>query len=241
MNNLTGDNLVSKKPVRQFDFDKITNLANDEIESSHHIDQTQLSKAMVYTNREEYIKTIPLNCDYMELGVAWGYYSDIVAKSRNPLSIDLVDWYNQDLKCWSWRKFGSCQCEPKHELLYTPETHMQYVENKFSKYTGVNVIKGNVPQILDTINKKYDYIYVDLSNDRKLIRDTLNKVKNMIKPGGVIGLNDYLIYDGIIEDMPYGTYQSVNEFLFLNKGWSVDAIALHQLGFYDIYLRSPSE
>jgi hypothetical protein len=232
---------VSKKPVRQFDFDKITHLANDEIESSHHIDQSQLSKTKVYANREEYIKTIPLNSDYMELGVAWGYYSDIVANLRNPSSIDLVDWYNQDLKCWSWRKFGSCQCEPKHELLYTPETHMKYIEDKFSKYTGVDVIKGNVPQILETIDKKYDYIYVDLSNDRKLIRDTLNKVKNMIKPGGIIGLNDYLIYDGIIEDVPYGTYQSVNEFLFLNKGWSVDGIALHQLGFYDIYLRSPIE
>jgi hypothetical protein len=67
------------------------------------------------------------------------------------------------------------------------------------------------------------------------------KVKNMVKPGGIIGLNDYLIYDGIIEDVPYGTYQSVNEFLFFNKNWSVDAIALHSLGFYDIYLRSPIE
>jgi len=232
---------MPKKPVRQFDFNKITNLANDEIESSHHIDQSQLEKARIYTSREEYIKTIPINSDYMELGVAWGYYSNIVADLRKPSSIDLVDWYNQDLKCWSWRKFGSCQCQPKHELLYTPETHMQYVKDKFSKYPNVNVIKGTVPQILDTIDKKYDYIYVDLSNDRRLIRDTLNKVKNMIKPGGVIGLNDYLIYDGIIEDAPYGTYQSVNEFLLLNKEWSVDAIALHTLGFYDIYLRREIE
>jgi hypothetical protein len=46
-----------------------------------------------------------------------------------------------------------------------------------------------------------------------------------------------LIYDGIIEDAKYGTYQSVNEFLLLNKEWSVDGIALHPLGFYDIYLR----
>jgi hypothetical protein len=232
---------MPKKPVRQFDFNKITNLANDEIESSHHIDQSQLEKARIYASREEYIKTLPLNCDYMELGVAWGYYSNIVAELKKPSSIDLVDWYNQDLKCWSWRKFGSCQCQPKHELLYTPETHMDYVQDKFNKYPNVNVIKGTVPQILDTIDKKYDYIYVDLSNDRRLIRDTLNKVKSMIKPGGVIGLNDYLIYDGIIEDAPYGTYQSVNEFLLLNKDWLVDAIALHTLGFYDIYLRRKVE
>jgi hypothetical protein len=241
MSNLIGDYLVSKKPVRQFDFDKVFNLSNDEIENSHLIDQKQLMSAKIYKNREEYIKTLPFNCNYMELGVAWGYYSDIVASLKSPLSIDLVDWYNQDLKCWSWRKFGECQCEPKHELLYTPETHESYIFNKFSKYKNVNIIKGDVPEILNNINKKYDYVYVDITNERKVIRETLNKLKDMINPGGVIGLNDYLIYDGIIEDVPYGTYQSVNEFLFLNKDWSVDAIALHPLGFYDIYLRSPSE
>lgn len=232
---------MAKKPVAQFDPGTIINLLSDEIESAHLIDQSQLGNSRIYSSREEYIKTLPLNCDYMELGVAWGYYSEIVANLKSPSSIDLVDWYNQDLKCWSWRKFGSCQCEPKHQLLYTPETHQEYISNKFSIYNNVNVIKGSVPKILDNINKKYDYIYVDITNERKIIRDTLNKLKNMVKPGGVIGLNDYLIYDGIIEDVPYGTYQSVNEFLFFNKNWIVDAIALHPLGFYDIYLRSPIE
>ena len=229
---------MSKKPVRQFNQGEILNINSDEIECAHLIDQSQLGVSRIYSSREEYIKTLPINCDYMELGVAWGYYSEIVARLKNPSSIDLVDWYNQDLKCWSWRKFGSCQCEPKHELLYTPETHQEYITNKFGIYNNVNVIKGNVPQILDSINKKYDYIYVDISNERKIIRETLNKIKNMVKPGGVIGLNDYLIYDGIIEDVPYGTYQSVNEFLMFNKNWTVDGIALHPLGFYDIYLRS---
>jgi hypothetical protein len=232
---------LSKKPVNQFNQDSIKNLSSDEIECAHLIDQSQLGVSRIYSSREEYIKTLPKNCDYMELGVAWGYYSEIVAKLKTPSSIDLIDWYNQDLKCWSWRKFGSCQCEPKHELLYTPDTHQEYINNKFSIYNNVNVIKGNVPNILDSITKKYDYIYVDITNERKIIRETLDKLKNMVKPGGIIGLNDYLIYDGIIEDVPYGTYQSVNEFLFFNKNWSVDAIALHPLGFYDIYLRSPIE
>jgi hypothetical protein len=58
-----------------------------------------------------------------------------------------------------------------------------------------------------------------------------------LEDGGTIGLNDYLIYDGIIEDVPYGTFQTVNEFLFKNKDWEVEALALHNLGFYDIYIR----
>ena len=62
----------------------------------------------------------------------------------------------------------------------------------------------------------------------------------LVEEGGVIGLNDYLIYDGIIEDTPYGTFQTVNEFLHDNPDWEVDAIALHNLGFYDIYIRKGS-
>lgn len=232
---------MPKKPVGQFGFNEIPKLPADQIESAHQIDQSQLDSAKIYSSREEYIKSLAKNSDYMELGVAWGYYSDLVAKQVEPKSIDLVDWYNQDLKCWSWRKFGACQCEPKHQLLYTPETHQEYITNKFSSYDNVNVIKGSVPDILNSINKKYDYIYVDITNERQIIRDTLNKIKDMVKPGGIIGLNDYLIYDGIIEDAPYGTYQSVNEFLLLNKNWVVDAIALHPVGFYDIYIRKEND
>ncbi len=232
---------MPKKPVGQFQPNQIIKLLNDEVESAYLINQEQLNNARIYQSREEYIKTLPKNCDYMELGVAWGYYSELIANQVKPKSIDLVDWYNQDLKCWSWRKFGSCQCDPKHELLYTPETHQEYIVNKFSIYNNVNVVKGTVPEILNSINKKYDYIYVDITNDRQIIRETLNIIKDMVRQGGVIGLNDYLIYDGIIEDMLYGTYQSVNEFLLLNKNWTVDAIALHPVGFYDIYIRKLNE
>lgn len=229
---------MAKKPVQQFPFNDIIKLKNDEIESAYLIDQLQLNKAKIYKNREEYISTIPLNSKYMELGVAWGYYSELIAEQRSPKSIDLVDWYNQDFKCWSWRKFGECKCNPKHIKEYESDSHFEYINNKFKKYLNVNIIQGNVPDVLLKMDNDYDYIYVDITNDRKIIRDTLNILKNMVKPGGIIGLNDYLIYDGIIEDSAYGTYQSVNEFLLLNKDWIVDAIALHPLGFYDIYIRN---
>ena len=150
----------------------------------------------------------------------------------------LLDLYNQDLKCWSWRKFGSCQCQGfKHELLYTPETHQQYIIDKFSYHPKVSTMKGDALYLLPTINNKYDFIYIDISNEREITRKVLSMASNLTPVNGIIGLNDYLIYDGIIEDQPYGTFQTVNEFLEKNNDWSVDAIALHNLGFYDIYIR----
>lgn len=220
-------------PVSSYDFI----LDEDKIDCAYPISQHQLDNAKIYTSREEYIKTLPQGLKYMEVGVAWGYYSELVAKQKNPETIHLVDWFNQDLKCWSWRKFGECKCEGiKHEMLYTPETHEKYILDKFSGY-NIKTFKGDSKNILSLINNKYDYIYIDITNLRKDIRPTLLLASELIKVNGILGLNDYLIYDGIIEDMPYATFQVVNEFLMYNKNWVVDAIALHVLGFNDIYLK----
>lgn len=213
-------------------------LPNDQIDCAHLIDQDKLNLAKIYSSREEYVKTLPSGLKYMEVGVAWGYYADLVATQKNPECIHLVDWFNQDLKCWSWRKFGECQCNgEKHKLLYNAETHEKYIIDKFNKYNNVKTFKGDSKEVLKNILYKYDYIYLDITNDRKDIRPTLQAASLLVKDGGIIGLNDYLIYDGIIEDKPYATFQVVNEFLRYNSNWSVDAIALHALGFYDIYIK----
>jgi predicted methyltransferase len=231
---------MPKIPSIYLEYDELPASNKDEKEPARPIDQYQLSKARVFSGREEYIKTLPPSIKYMEIGVAWGYYSELVCQHASPSEIVLVDPFNNDLKCWSWRKFGECKCtNMKHELLFTPETNEQYIVNLFSKYGNVRTIKGFAPEVLPNENE-YDYIYIDMTNDRIQIREVLKKVSRMLKPGGVVGLNDYVIYDGVIEDIFYGTFQAVNEFLYFNKDWSVDAIALHPLGFNDIYLRKPS-
>lgn len=209
----------------------------DEIEDSPKISQAQLNSAKIYSSREEYAKSLPKGIRYMEVGVAWGYSVELFAGASEASVVHLVDWFNQDLKCWSWRKFGSCQCEGfKHELLYTPETHEQYIIDKFSNY-NLKTIKGDAVLVLPNIKDEYDFIYIDITNEREITKKVLSSASTLVPVGGIVGLNDYLIYDGIIEDQPYGTFQTVNEFLMYNSNWIVDGIALHNLGFYDIYLK----
>jgi hypothetical protein len=229
---------MAKKIVKPLDLNEAKHFESYEIEDSYSINQEQLDGARLFSSREEYAKQLKKNIRYLEVGVAWGYSAEMVASNSDPISIDLLDWYNQDLKCWSWRKFGSCQCEGmKHELLYTPETHEAYIVDKFKNYLNVQTIKGDALKLLPNIKNKYDYIYIDITNERNITRKVLSYCKDLVDVDGIIGLNDYLIYDGIIENQPYGTFQTANEFLYFNKNWSVDAIALHNLGFYDIYLR----
>ncbi len=224
-------------PVRPLDYHEVVEIPEDQIECGLEIRQSQLDHAKLYSSREEYAKHFPANMKWMEIGVAWGYYSDVVCSVAKPRHTVLVDIYNQDLKCWTWRKFGECKCDNQtHEMLYTPETHESYIVEKFSKYPNVETLRGQAPNILPE-ESDYDYIYIDTQNDRYEIREMLKKTNNMVKIGGVIGLNDYIIYDGVIMDMPHGTFQSVHEFLYHYPNWIVDAIALHPLGFNDIYLR----
>lgn len=219
-----------------------TNFNNDSsVEHAPDISQQQLDGAKIYSNREEYAKHLPQGIRYLEIGVAWGYSAQMFINGSNAKSAVLLDTYNQDLKCWSWRKFGECKCDGmKHELLYTPETHEEYIQNLFAWHTGVRTEKGAAEQILPTLTEKYDFIYIDISNDRITTREVLKMSKDLVDVGGIIGMNDYTIWDGIIEEQAYGTFQTVNEFLKLNPNWVVDALALHPVGFYDIYLRKVS-
>jgi len=222
---------MPKKPTRA------AVIKDDEIEDSDKISQAQLNNAKLYSSREEYAKSVPQGIRFLEFGVAWGYSADMFITASNASYATLVDLYNQDLKCWSWRKFGSCQCDGfRHELLYTPETHQQYIIDKFSYHPNAITVKGDAVQVAKNFNKTYDLIYIDISNDRIQTRDLLKECSRLVDVGGVVGLNDYLIYDGVIEDQGYGTFQTVNEFLSNNKNWHVQALALHNLGFYDIYL-----
>lgn len=216
---------------------KVQPLSNDEIECSLLVDQTQLNNAKIYTNREEYIKTLPQNIRYLEAGVAWGYYSELVSQTTNPSIVHLVDYFKSDSRCWSWRDLGECKCEPiKHELVFTPETHAKYIKDKFKQY-NTTVFEGDARKILPTLNYKYDYIYLDTLNDRESIRPLLYSAIKLTEVGSIIGFNDYVIYDGVIGDCQYFTYNVVNEFLYNNKDWEVDGLALHPLGFFDIYIR----
>lgn len=229
---------MPKRIVRPSNHDEIGYFNSEEIEDSPKISQEQLIDAKIFSSREEYAKSLDKGIKYMEIGVAWGYSAQLFIDASEASEALLVDMYNQDLKCWSWRKFGSCQCEgTKHELLYTQETHQAYIIDKFSYHPRVTTMRGDAVTLISTLNKKYDFIYIDVSNDRYVTKKILKDSSRLIDIGGIVGLNDYLIYDGIIEDIGYGTFQTVNEFLSNNKNWVVDALALHNLGFYDIYLR----
>ena len=202
-----------------------------EIEVARGIPQRQLENARIFNSKHEYAKTLNKSIAYLEIGVGWGWSAETFITGTDALSADLVDFYDNANGV-------------RHPGGEGPEdssiTHEQYIKNKFSYRPDVNTIKGDATDILPTLNKKYDLILLDIGRERLMIRKLLSDSSKLTNIGGVIGLTSYVNYDSIMYEGHVGVYQSVNEFLYFNMNWSVDALVLHDLGLHDIYIKRNS-
>lgn len=222
---------MPKKIIGPLRYDEEFVCTDNEIERAFQISQNQLDNAKLFSSRYEYAKTLSKNISYLEVGVAWGHSAKMFIDLTNAKSADLLDFYNNAQGILQPGGPG-----PENNL----ETHEEYIKNKFSYHPNINIIKGNARDILPNLNKKYDFIFLDMEAERFLIRKFLLDCSKLININGVIGLTSYTNYDSILYQGHVGIYQSVNEFLKFNQNWSVDAIVLHELGFHDIYIKKNS-
>jgi hypothetical protein len=204
---------------------------DDEMELAIPISQKQLDNARLFTSKYEYAKTLNKNISYLEVGVAWGNSAKMFIDTTNAISADLLDLYDN---AEGTRVPGGA--DPG----ITSETHEEYIKNKFSYHNNVNTIKGDMREIFFTLDKKYDLILFDAYQDRLLVRKLLIHCSKLVNINGVVGFTSYMNYDAVHYDHHVGVYQGVNEFLSINKNWSVDAIVLHDLGFHEIYIKRNS-
>ena len=199
-----------------------------EIEQARQISQDQLNNAKIFTSKYEYAKTLNKNISYLEIGVGWGDSANMFINETNAVSADLVDFYDN-------------AAGVRHPGGNAPEdssiTHEQHIKNKFSYHPNISTIKGDGIDVLPTLDKKYDLILLDIGRERLMIRKLISDSARLTNVGGVVGLTSYINYDSIMYEGHVGIFQSVNEFLYFNKNWSVDAMVLHDLGLHDIYIK----
>jgi hypothetical protein len=220
------------KKIREplsYDEDKV--YGHNEVELSRQIPQNQLNGGRLFNSKHEYAKTLNKNILYLEVGVGYGWSAKMFIDTTSAKSADLLDLYNN---AQGTREPGGS--DPEDSSI----THEQYIKNKFSYHPNVTTIKGDMKKVFFTLDKKYDLILFDAETDRLLIRNILKHCSKIVNIGGVVGFTSYMNYDAVHYDMHVGIYQSVNEFLYLNNNWSVDAIVLHDLGFHEIYIKRNS-
>jgi predicted O-methyltransferase YrrM len=187
------------------------------------ISQDQLNNAKLYSTKFEFIKHLPKNAHILEIGTLAGDYAELLLET-NPASIDLVDVF----KANDWRDLNR----------FDKAGHYNFVKNRFKDNPEVSLLRGYSHDVLPTLTKKYDYIYIDANHDYEHASQDLADSLPLLAEGGIIGLNDY-IYDDA-DYIVYGVIETVCEFLDKNRDWEVIGFALQERMYADIYIKKVS-
>jgi len=185
------------------------------------IEPSKLINAKVFADRfdENVLSIIPDSGLYLELGAGGGDYSKWLLDRKNFDLSYLLDFFDQ-----ACARYGR----------WTAENHEEYVKNLL-KDKNVITIAGNIKDTIKNIDKKFDYIYIDASQDYESVGIFLTESEKVINKGGVIGINDYTFWS-YFEQEEYECVEAVNN--FLNKGnWYVVGYALGYCGYSDIYIK----
>jgi len=206
---------------------EIQNRRFESIDWPVAIHEHQLLDTEVFPSRENLISKLPKNSDYLEVGVLAGDYTARIVQHCSPKSVFLVDTFNSN----DWFHSSS----PR----FTAESHESFVRDRFSNVEALTLVKGLSQSILPSIKQKFDYIYLDADHTYQAVWEDLNNAAALLKPGGIIGMNDYIVWD-YVSDEPYGVVQATNRFLNLNPDWKVRYYAFSTTLFSDIYITKPN-
>ncbi len=188
------------------------------------VEETRFNNSRVFSGRyyllQHCSKFIPENSVTCEVGVAEGFFSQIILNSLTPSKIYLIDLYQHS--------------SPHNE--YLPKNHFSYITEKFKNNSRVSIMKGNSWDVLNTLGPdSLDYLYIDGDHSYESVKKDIEAAYRVVKSGGVIQFNDYTTYSPI-ESMRYGVLHAVNEFI-QRYSPEVLGISLDKDGYNDIAIR----
>ena len=204
------------------------------IKSFHHLpdhqslDQEQCKNTKVYASREDFIKTLPSDIEFIEVGVAAGDFAEFIMNTCRPRRAVLIDFYDQ----------GDVFFMEKDPRRYTKEENLDFVINRMKKYSGVEIVQKDSLTALPELSRRnelFDFIYLDASHKYKDVILDIEASCSLLKENGILGLNDYIWKDE--DGRQYGVIPAVNKFLEANKDWEIMAFAFHDRMYADVYLR----
>lgn len=186
-----------------------------------------LKNTKMYADKIDYLRDQKPIDSYLEIGVLAGRYTDMVIETLSPKTITLVDHFVSD-----------DYDEPDNKK-FTKESHYSFIKNKYKNKKNIEIIKKFI-HIRETdliLNEnKYDYIYIDANHDFEFVKYCLNFAVRHLNKGGVIGFNDYMVYDHFTNEY-YGVVPAVNDFLAQNPKWTVSAFVIGYAMHSDIYIK----
>jgi predicted O-methyltransferase YrrM len=191
------------------------------------IEETQLRGATLHWNREDACRALDLKGKkFLEIGTLAGDFAAFLLQSFEPSTIVLVDYFDA-----ADYVFG--------EQRFTPESHYKYVSDRFASFSQVQLMRGESSEVLSSLissGEHFDFIYIDAGHTFEDVSRDINLAFTLLNPGGIIGLNDYIMTD-YYYDTTYGVVQATNSFLEKHSNFRVRAFAFNNNLFADIYIQ----
>ena len=196
------------------------------------INQKQIDGAKLYSTRYEFIKTLPKKISCVEAGVLAGDFALKILDSVGPSVLHLIDPF-EDLDYFA-NEYGGARWDYREE-------HYKFVSNRFKKNTNVVLHRAKFEKFATEqmeLQNKFDFIYIDYEHTYSATREALWLSTNIVSEGGIVGFNDYNIYENNTKNgEKMGTVPAINDFLFRNPEWHVYAFAFNDNLTSDIYLK----
>jgi hypothetical protein len=165
---------------------------------------------------------------FVEIGVAFGDFSAAVLPIYRPRKFVAIDLFNlHELKTLWGRPpaatFGTLSHEQFFRKRFTAEIAAGVMEVRAGDSAG---ILGAMP------DHSVDVAYIDAGHLYEDVRADLAQADRIVKPDGVIILNDYIMFDHLTKS-EYGVVQAANEFI-VERGWQVIFFTFQQQMFCDL-------
>ncbi|MDR1246035.1 MAG: class I SAM-dependent methyltransferase [Clostridiales Family XIII bacterium] len=172
-----------------------------------------LAEARMLIGRESSLKFMPDNAVCVEVGVAYGDFTEMILREMKPKMFFAVDCFSRDDPYVELMG----RCDFKRDNM----PHQKWYERRFSREIASGLLETRQGFSWDVLSEfpddYFDYAYVDAGHDYESVKNDIAVLEKKLKDGGFVQFNDYAMFNwawGIF----FGVVPAVNEFLNLNKG-----------------------
>lgn len=170
------------------------------------IEMKFLEDAKILPGRESTLERLPKDMTAAEVGVAFGDFSEKILKYTNPKKFYAIDIFDEHVTgCWGKDVF-------KEEK----KPHLEWYRNRFQSYIDSGImetVKGKSWDSLSTFPDNYfDFVYLDAAHDYDSVKRDVEQLKRVVKHGGIIQFNDYVMFDYIAGGF-YGVIPAVHSLI----------------------------
>lgn len=195
------------------------------------LSEKHVRNARLLASRYDILGFLGDQISFVEVGVALGDFSEAVLATKKIAKFVAIDMFDMERWPETWGGRVGRELNGRNHYSYYEEKFRHYIQDGVMSLMAGDSVKSL--QLLPPASQ--DVIYLDSDHAYEHIKRELAIAKDIIKPGGLLVLNDYIMYDHM-RMVPYGVPQAANEFL-LREDWEILFFALHTQMFCDIVIR----